>query len=225
MGKRTPTMNWKRVVLKGAPATEICALAKNFDLIVIATHGRTGLKYFWIGSIAEKVVRRSPCPLLAVRHSADRTDVGNGNPFPAERMLVPSDFSTLSKGAVARGAQLAKRFRAKIDLLHVFESPPYPEFAYAHVALKESGHRRLVAGKIDALSRDVPGLQDVLGETLVRTGSIAHEILQTALLLNSDLIVMATHARTGPQHLALGSNTEKVLRHAHCPVLIFPPRK
>lgn len=60
----------------------------------------------------------------------------------------------------------------------------------------------------------------------VRPGclAVAFEILQTALLINSELIIMGTHARKGLKHLTLGSNTDKVVRHARCPVLVFPPQ-
>ena len=218
-------LSCETIVLNGAPAAEICAVAKSFDLIVIATHGRTGLSHFLIGSVAEKVLRHSPCPVLAVRDYPGWIITRDGNPILADRILVPTDFSGLSKGAIARAVQLAKRFRARIDLLHVVEPPLYPEFGYPSVPLKDPGLPALFATHIDKLSREIPALKDSLDQTLVRTGSVAHEILQAALVLNSDLIVMATHARKGLKHFFLGSNAEKVLRHAHCPVLLFPARK
>jgi nucleotide-binding universal stress UspA family protein len=215
----------ENLVVNGAPSDEICKLARAFDLIVIATHGRSGLKHLWVGSTAEKVVRYSPCPVLTVREYPNRVLIGDGNPVIAERILVPTDFSHLSKGAVTRAVSLAKRYGAKLDLLHVIESPQYPEFGYAHIPMKEAGLRQLVEADLTCWRKDIPGLKELINETLVRTGSVSFEILQAALLLNTDLIIMATHARKGLKHLALGSNAEKVLRHARCPVLIFPARK
>jgi len=215
----------ENVVLNGTPSDEITQLAGSFDLIVIATHGRTGLKHLWMGSTAEKVVRYSPCPVLTIREQPGRVLIGDGNPVLAERILVPTDFSHLSKGAVTRAVALAKRYGAKLDLLHVIESPPYPEFGYAHVPLHQAGLRQLIDAELARWRKEIPGFKEVVNETLVRTGSVSFEILQAALLLNSDLIILATHARKGLKHLALGSNAEKVLRHARCPVLIFPPRK
>ena len=60
----------KRFVARGIPADEICEFAKaeEIDLIVMATHGRTGLKHVLMGSTTEKVVRKAPCPVLSVRH-------------------------------------------------------------------------------------------------------------------------------------------------------------
>ena len=91
--------------------------------------------------------------------------------------------------------------------------------------MKEAGLRELTEIQLAQLREEIPGLKKLVKESIFRTGSVPREILQTALLLNSDLIVMATHARKGLKHFTLGSNAEKVLRHAHCPVLIFPPQK
>ena len=215
----------KDFVLSGSPAPEICRLAAKatFDLIVLATHGHSGLKHLWLGSVAEKVVRHAPCPVLTIREEPLCCLLPDVNPMRVKRILVPTDFSELSRGAVVRAAQLARRLGAQIDLIYVIEPPPYPEYGYAHIPMKEAGLRELAEIELANLQHDVPDLKELVRETVVRTGNVPFEILQSALLLNSELIVMATHARKGLKHFALGSNTEKVVRQARCPVLVFPP--
>ena len=134
---------------------------------------------------------------------------------------MPTDFSELSLKAVKTAAALAKRFNADIDLVHVLEPPPYPEFGYAYIPIKENGLREAADAQFKKLRERVLGLDYLVKYTPIRTGNAPYEIVQTAQQLNSDMIVIGTHGRTGLKRMALGSTTEKVVRHAHCPVLVL----
>lgn len=213
----------KNVVLGGSAWHEITELARTdkFDLIVIGTHGHTALKHLWLGSTTENVVRHAPCPVLTVRDQPIPIFMPGINPIRARRILIPTDFSELSLRAVETAVALAKRFHAEVDLVHVLEPPPYPEFGYAHIPMKENGLREAADAHFKKLLERVPGLEHMVKYTPVRTGNAPYEIVQTAQQLNSDMIVIGTHGRTGLKRLALGSTAEKVVRHAHCPVLVL----
>jgi nucleotide-binding universal stress UspA family protein len=211
------------LAVTGSPWHEITEAARtgNFDLIVIGTHGHSGLKHLWLGSTAENVVRHAPCPVLTVREQPIQVFLPGQNPIRAKRILVPTDFSELSNRALRDAVALAEKFDATIDLVYVIEPPPYPEFGYAHIPIKEAGLRELAEIQIGKLRAEVPALTRLVKDTMIRTGNAPYEIVQTALQLNSDLIVMSTHGRTGLKRLALGSTAEKVVRHATCPVLVL----
>jgi len=147
-------------------------------------------------------------------------------PVSFKQILVPIDFSDCSLRALDYALTLALPFGAKITLLHVVEpavsqqsylgvTPPLEE---TYQSLVEAGRERLVA-----LSRKRIGNR-LRAETLVRIGRAHSEIPDTAKALSADLIVMGTHGYTGLKHLLLGSTTERVVRHAACPVLTIRPK-
>jgi len=138
-------------------------------------------------------------------------------------ILVPTDFSTASAAALATAKELAERFGASIQLLHILEDP-YSTSAYATEVygylppgLKESWQRDAEA----RLARLLPADECARfgGTTAVLFGSPAKTIVEHAEQSGIDLIVMGTHGRSGVSHLLLGSVAERVVRTARCPVL------
>ena len=106
-------------VLSGAPPfDEICRLAQTVpaDLVVMPTHGRTGLKHVFLGSTAERIVQHSSCPVLVTR--GKRSSGGNGSRFRIKTILVPVDFSNCSREGLRYAIAFANEFGAKIILLH-----------------------------------------------------------------------------------------------------------
>src|SRR5215831_12540282 len=106
-------------VLGGAPPfDEICRLAQTVpaDLVVMPTHGRTGLKHVFLGSTAERVVQHSSCPVLVTRGKA--LQANNGSRFRIKTILVPVDFSNCSREGLKYAIAFASEFGAKIILLH-----------------------------------------------------------------------------------------------------------
>lgn len=143
------------------------------------------------------------------------------------QILVPTDFSEHSSRALGYAAALARRLGAKLVLLHVVASealenlakahfPPHPvDLVYEDLGLKVR----------EQFVKDVaPGVRKTLEtETLVLPGVPFLEILRVAGVRRVDLIVMATHGRSGLSHALMGSVTEKVIRRAPCPVLSIRP--
>jgi nucleotide-binding universal stress UspA family protein len=210
------------LVLAGSPYAKVCEAAKTLsaDLIITATHGHTGLKHFLLGSTAERIVRHAPCPVLAVREPWMEIKFPSEPALNFKKILVPIDFSDASRKALPYAASLVRQFGGVAILLHVIEPPPYPEFGYAHVPIKEAKRKRAAKEQLERLRHEAP-LNAASGTTVdIRHGNAYHEIVSAAADEKADLIILSTHGRTGLAHTLLGSTAEKVVRHASCPVLV-----
>ena len=147
---------------------------------------------------------------------------GAATAMTLKRILVPVDFSPLSKKALHYATRLAQQFGAEIDLLNVVEPEIPPAFdgfmiAPAPVLNGSSAHS---AGQLKALANSVrnAGVTGVVSS--FRPGLASVEIVEAAKELDVDLIVIATHGYTGWKHFAIGSTAERVVRAAPCPVLV-----
>jgi nucleotide-binding universal stress UspA family protein len=186
------------------------ATAVGADLVVIGTHGHTGLKRFLLGSVAERTVKESPVSVLTVK--------GEGHAEAPKTIVVGVDFSSHSTEAVEIAADWARAFGATLHLVHGLELrlpfvTPYEvsvpdaliEAAYAE------GRRRL-----DALAASLTGVK-------VQTelaSAPAHAALDgLAERVHADLIVTGSRGLGGIKHAVLGSVAERTLRHAPCSVL------
>ena len=116
----------KSSVRTGKPFHEITTAAREgaADLIVLATHGYTGVERVLLGSTAERVVRHAPCPVLTVPTRIRPKRAGKTPPFKLKKILVPIDFSTISKDALPYAVLLAGHFGAELVLLHIVEKFP-----------------------------------------------------------------------------------------------------
>jgi nucleotide-binding universal stress UspA family protein len=137
-----------------------------------------------------------------------------------QSILVPIDFSDESTRALRFASALAGPAGAKLMLLHVVEPIGTPDFVYYPMLMENERVVRTARERLEQL-RVEAGIQSAqLGGLLVRNGVAFHEITGAAKLLKIDLIVIATHGYTGLKHILLGSTTERVVRHAPCPVLV-----
>ncbi len=205
------------------PADEIVSYARtgNVDLIVMGTHGRSGMAHLLVGSVAEKVVRTAPCPVLTLREAPlGRKGTGAGG----RRILVATDFSEPSDAALGYARILAAPMGASLHLLHVLEDALVNEsFGSEVYYLTDSPGSRTVRLK-DARERlahriTADDRARLRATTEVIFGSSARTIVEYAADNEFDLIVMGTHGRSGMAHLLMGSVAERVVRTAPCPVL------
>lgn len=127
------------------------------------------------------------------------------------RILVPLDFSGKSRRALRYAAPVAARFGARVVLLHVLENPVRD--ARTAAARLTSAHRRLRETALQFLS------EKQIDQTIVREGNAAHEIIETARLLDADLVTIAAESSASLSRLFKGSTARRVLRLAPCPVL------
>jgi universal stress protein A len=138
-----------------------------------------------------------------------------------KRIMVPHDFSPPSRQAFKYAFRFAKEFGSHLILLHVLEPvslrsfvkrPGAPAFSKKELASAEKNLRVLLS------SAEVGGLKET--RSVLRTGIASHEIVEAAKDFDVDLIVIATHGYTGWKHFCIGSTAERVVRAAHCPVLV-----
>ncbi len=197
------------------PAVEaIVRLATDVDaqLVVMGTHGHSGVKQLFLGSVAARTLRVAPCPVWTCRG----TDATHAE--PVQRVLVPTDFSAHAGHALDVAISLCADLGAELDLIHVYHSP-LPLFAEIPTrAQLERGYRDAAERKLaEAAERVRRG--DVHGAATFRTGPPAAEIADCAAQHGSDLVVLGTRGHRGLRRAFLGSVAEHVLRSAPCSVL------
>lgn len=171
----------------------------------------------------EKVPLAKPAAqaLKRERASAAGQDFLASKTAGLERLLVPIDFSETSIRALPVASELAGKFGATLRLLHVVE--PVVLNGLINIALAVSQEEIECEAKaqlINLARKQSPGEIAVSPE--VRVGKPFREIVEAARRMKASLIVMATHGFTGMQRVLMGSTTERVIRHAPCPVLVVP---
>jgi len=201
------------------------------DLIVMTSHGRTGLSRFWLGSVAHGVLRRSPVPILLLRPiegSADRRAAHH----LCKHMLVPLDGSAFSNAVVSHAAALAECSGARITLLRVVRPVPSivldvdMAIVYPPMIPDTEATNRLA----DEASVEIADTARQLRERVrveVRTevvvsDNVAQSIIDFASVQRVDEIAMSTHGR-GASRLLMGSIADKVVRASGLPMLLVRP--
>jgi nucleotide-binding universal stress UspA family protein len=201
---------------KGFAAGEVIldyAAEVDADLIVMGTHGRRGAARLLLGSVAAEVVRRAKCPVMTLGHREEPRAIET-----FERILVPVDFSEYSQAAIRYAEELAGRYEASLQLLHVVEVPTYPYF-YVPPEEEYVESRKDRAGQaLNELASEVL-ITPVSCSTHVRNGRAASEIVRFGEENDSDLLVITTHGLSGLDRLLMGSTAEEVLSRVSMPVL------
>lgn len=201
-------------------ADEVVAEAKRWpaDLVVIGTHGRGGVEHMLLGSVAEKVLRKAPCPVLIVPPAAEAGDA------EFSRILCPVDGSAVSAEAVAFALSLARETDGRLILLSVVEPVPVSgEFgaldADEYRQLGETHARTILTEAVPANVREWCRVDE-----RIALGKASERILDTARTERADVIVMGVRGRGAIDLLAFGSTTNEVVRRATCPVLAVHPK-
>lgn len=182
-----------------------------YNMVVMGTHGRTGLKHVFLGSIAEKIVRLSPTPVLTIHECVDC--------FKVKKILVPIDFSAYSLQALEYAKSIANSLGSEITVIHVIERVIYPAFYpegyYPIVDFEPKLHGQIL-DSIDTFLKQIP---DFKADKVVTAGRPSDEIINYANNNPIDLIIMATRGLSGLQHLIVGSTAERIVRLSSIPVL------
>lgn len=194
------------------------------DLVVMATHGRTGIAHLMLGSVAEKVVRESKRPVFTTR----RGELLSGA-TPFQKILAPVDISDQANAALVCARQIAEQSGGVVYPLHIVPTDETELLLHDVYEAREdkTNHKvnAVVAEKVarrkltDLAERHLSGMR--YHPELQVSGDPAKTILEVATGISADLIVMTTHGVSGFFHLLLGSITEKMMREAACPVLAF----
>lgn len=138
-----------------------------------------------------------------------------------QKILVPIDFSDYSKSALKYAVNFCKNCKADMFLIYVVEPVIYPpDFSMGQIAIPSVNAEwdERARQELDKLAKEeIPS--SVTVKTIIKTGKPFLEIIETAGELDVDLIIIATHGRSGVEHILFGSTAEKVVRKAPCPVL------
>jgi nucleotide-binding universal stress UspA family protein len=195
------------------------AVAKGCDLIVLGTHGRSGVDHFLFGSTAERVVRLSTVPVLSVKpREKEFLELGT---LSIKTVLCPCDLSPASEQAVELAADMCRLFGAELVLLHVIDSRVSYPLMLPEAKLPTADELRANANqRLDALAAK---LGKVKSRKVVVDGVPHKLILEQAKKIGADLLVMTTHGRHGMTRALLGSTAEKVVRTAPLPTLTVKP--
>ncbi|MAE67209.1 MAG: hypothetical protein CMJ18_23355 [Phycisphaeraceae bacterium] len=186
------------------------------DLIVMPSHGYSGVKHLLLGSVAERVVRCAPCPVLVLRldDAAEEIDRIISGPQP---VLAPVDFSEASVHAAVTARKIVSDVRS-LHVVHVLTpaAEQGPEVVYGDATEPELRRRRL-----EQLRRQFSDADLSEATFTVVPGRAGLTIAGHARQIGAEMIVIASHGYTGLKHLLLGSVAERVLRHAPCSVLVL----
>ena len=218
-----PTGTTRCTIQTGSAAEAIInsAATDKRTLIALATHGRSGLDRWLLGSVAEKVIRGGSNPTLVVRARHDK------NPSWAmatlKRIIVPLDGSKMSEGILPYVKELAKQLNLEVKLIRLYSK------------LSAAGDGFYSPHQLDALTARLreetvtyleSKIEEMKGEGIrkvslaAKEGLEPDEILAIARETPDTMIAMCTHGRSGVKRWALGSVTERVVRHSDYPVLV-----
>jgi nucleotide-binding universal stress UspA family protein len=216
-----PDIDVETLMAEGDAASMIVDSAETIhaDLIVMSTHGHSGMKRWMLGSVAERVLHSAACPVLMMR--SDK---------PISRMLIPLDGSPLAERALEPALSAAAALQAHISLLRVVESliPSKPDVEYEWSIHKGDREQWLQQEETRAetylaqIARRF-SYHGVESHQTVLNGGAEEKILAFARLHNIDLIAMSTHGHTGLRRWLYGSVTAKVMHDFEGHMFIVRP--
>lgn len=220
-----PSSTVEAILEEGTPATVILdvARAREADLLVVGTHGRGGFDRFVLGSVTEKLLHKSPCPVLTVPKDVAGEQLGR---VSYARVLCALDDVSAPSASLDMARSLARESKAELILLHVVE--PVPEPVLAEVGLADAGRETDATSKqwlqaLDKLAATY-GTESPPTRTRVVVGKAGVEIVRVAREEHADLIVMGVRGRGAVDLFLFGSTSNRVVRHAPCPVLTVGTR-
>jgi nucleotide-binding universal stress UspA family protein len=214
------------VIVEGEPAHEIAQAARNYDIDVatVVTHGRRGLARALWGSTAEEIIAEAPCPVLTLRPPQHDfvEHRGSATEIRLNRILLATNFRPSSIAATHLARELADTAKAELHAIYVIGD----YFEQISVMFPEGGRSALSRMRAEVNER----MQTFAGEghggvlTHVAEGRPYAEVVRLAAQIDADLIVIGTsvHASLFGGAAALGSEIERVVRNAPCPVLCVP---
>ncbi len=199
------------------------AAADKGTLVTMATHGRSGINRWLLGSVAEKVLRGTTNPVLLVRATEERKVEGTAT---WKSVVVPLDGSELAESVLPTVAELAKTFKLGVVLFRAYNIPynAYGTGEGYYAIDYEELLRAMKEEAVDYLEKKTEAVKKLGLDNVaysVKEGLAADEIISLAQRTPEGLIAMCTHGRSGVKRFMLGSVTETVVRHSSDPVLVI----
>lgn len=218
-----PSVEYQPLITLGNTTEEITRLASEHlaDIVITATHGRSGLKRVFLGSVTERLMRTLPCPLLVIRGAGDETVRDRHRKFPFKRILVGCDFSVDSLLAFDYSISMAQEFESELHLVHVVEPSGYKDLFKLPSEPAEKFKKDLYDMIQEKLKSMVPGdaLNWITLKIQLLVGKPYEELVRYSQINDMDLIAMGTRGHGMVEDLLVGSTTDRVIRKAPCPVL------
>jgi nucleotide-binding universal stress UspA family protein len=209
-------------VAVGDPVSDVLGYATRdgSDLIVVGTNGRTGLARAVLGSVTERLVRRSPIPVLTIPPSATPPD---DDVMRFDPILCASDFSPACRRALDMAIVMGQEADARLILFHALQLPVVdpglvPAWLPASTAIDYSAFRNDALGRLEA-GLPADAAFRCRPEAIVANGRAAESILEIAGREKVRLIVMGIESRSAFDRFLFGSTTRRVMQAAACPVL------
>jgi len=195
---------------------------QGMDLIALTSHGSGGVRRWWLGSVADRLLRGGRSDMLVVRPWDETEDVPKGD-ARFRRVMVPLDGSELAEAALVPARELAERFGASIVLTRVVPKPLELTSIYGvpGVEVSGGGHASRIREAEAYLARVASDIgSTVASADVVESPGAAEGVVESARSLGADLIVLSSHGRGGVERVVLGSVADKVLRTSTLPVLV-----
>lgn len=222
-GRRQQAAAVKMTILHGNPAEQVIEYAEkaDFGLIIMTTHGYSGVRRWALGSVADKVVRAATRPVLLVRSR----NAASGAPVasPVRRAVLPLDGSADAETVVPYAAEIASKLKLELVLLQVLAPGYVSGRVYDYIPYTEE---QMAASRADAMEYlDKVESQALKGKGItarkeVRFGDPAGEIIKLAQEVSGDLVTMSTHGRSGAVRWVFGSVADRVLHEGSTPLLL-----
>jgi len=217
--------NVRAVALTGKAAEQIISYAEKNDvsLIIMLSHGRSGIMPWTLGSVANKVLQRIGMPILLIRAKAPHLEAGAQGLF--NRILVPLDGSDAGEAVLPHLKQLTEKLESEVILLQVVASGQHVHtiggLDYVRFTEQQVESTKAEAKEyLEKVSKRLAGTKGIM-RSEVRVGDAAHEIIKFADEANIGLVTISSHGRSGIRQWISGSVTQKILHAGNTPVLLI----
>jgi nucleotide-binding universal stress UspA family protein len=212
------------VLETGHPAEKIIEYAEKEDIgmTIMSTHGRSGVLRWTLGSVADKVVRGTRKPVMLIRAKNARSDIHDKKLL--SKMLVPLDGSREGETVIPHVAELANRLKAEVNLIQVLPvgyqlvaTGDYIAYTDKQMESDKASAKKYLGNLETQLKKN-----DVNVKTIIKLKNVnaAEEIIAFADEIKADVVVMATHGRSGIGRWVLGSTAERVLHDGNTPIML-----
>jgi nucleotide-binding universal stress UspA family protein len=208
----------------GNPAEVIVSISirEPEALVAMSTHGRSGIRRWYVGSVADKVLHTCKNPMLVIKGSEDgQSHEGTAN---VKRLLVPLDGSPLAELALPHAVVLAKALNADIDLMRVYTALTHAYYGEGFIPnyeeMTETFRREAseyLEEKASMLKEE--GLSHV--KCIIEEGDAAAEIIDVAHKMKENLVAMCSHGRSGIGRWVLGGTADRVIRYSEDPIVVI----
>lgn len=213
-------VKWEPVIATGHASDKLAEIVveKGIDMVIIATHERTGIKRFLLGSVTENLMRTIHTPLLVLRGLMEEEI---RKEFSPKKILVGCDFSEDSKLALEHALSYAQEFQSELHLVHVTVPPVFNMYPGPYIEPTEQPSEQINSEFQQKLQELLPeeAANWCTPKVVILSGRPQDELNDYARSNDIDLIVLGTRGIGMVETFFIGSTTDRLIRQAPCPIL------